>query len=221
MDRTTWWLLDTAAQGGFPLWWLALDPEQQGQAFNREPLGVATADLVDVFMHMQNQGLLNFIGEDKDGQGAMPRRASPTELYAAVQRELQLWYRFTPHGAHTWEQAAQPDWSRFISLDLTSAGTSIIRTGSAERCMLLRTWYQEHVRPIPKMEIITIRPWACTYWKTLQAGYHLSFAGPPAEHFTFDGIVDGIGDYDEVDVLWHKFPAWEKFATWYHPLYPE
>lgn len=156
------WLLEMCVTSPCPLEWLL--PSPNWEALNREyATPLSTDDTRTILEAAHTRGLVRFRRPAERTAGSIVPVEWPIEAPNRVDVAL------TERGSAAWEIAADPEWDRLIS-------TEISQGQHAVRCLnrsLLEEWLEydplwrgyEIVHPSLEWEVET--PWQATYWKAL------------------------------------------------------
>jgi hypothetical protein len=176
MDKTEYWLLDSAVELRHPL--KSLASEDVELSHNRRSHGLGVAALTDLLHRLFEDGWL--LAERRGGPpplGAfVPTRP---EIEAALAGEQCIYYGLSAQGGARWEAVSKPDWERYVS---ASFGTSpnegeiiAARRQSVERYDSLPAYPSGVSVTDGSRRWDVLKPWPATYWKTLPAGHRLRF----------------------------------------------
>lgn len=119
MDRSRWMLLQYVVTSWEPVAALSMSDEGYDFAgwFNANHHGLEQDELADALGAMFQDGDIVARWSSRDGPDFLPTRAQIEHALDVVHppKEALFDYGLTTQGARRWEEAARPNWSRFIS----------------------------------------------------------------------------------------------------------
>jgi hypothetical protein len=180
LNHVEWWLLDLVEDASVPL----AETVNGDYGVNKKFYPYSREVLFEAFCHLASEGWIRG-GSIHEPPSPLSRDSIQLELRRPVVAggpadRLALSYSLTESGGKVWESFANPDWHQYIEIggDLQRVGDTIYATCVAREVLehMLRLWPSEGI----DVEADSIRwsdvgPWNVRYWKTLPAGYKLSF----------------------------------------------
>ena len=184
MDPNEHWLLDSVLEQRHSLSLLGM--ENVEAIFDRKNHGMDRATIIATLTRLFDLGLL--IASNDERGDFVP---STQDIESALDGGLDADYGLTALGGAVWEEAAKPDWNRFVdgvfgASDADGEFDSMTRERIGEfRCADKSTLekYMEsiHFRGIvphePSLKWSEIRPWKALYWKELPLAHRVRFVG--------------------------------------------
>lgn len=176
MDAATFWILDSAIEAWYPLYWL-VSPDIE-LAYNRPTHGLSSEALSAVLQRLFQRG--DLLAEVVELPGVRrPIQPTRAEIGAGLARTIMIDYGLSAAGAARWEAVAQPDWRRYIYAAYTNdpdQGEIIAQDRALVETYLAALPYVSDTVVEPDSLIWdALEPWHATYWKTLPLGHRVRF----------------------------------------------
>lgn len=216
LTRGEWWLLETAVDCEYPIWFVAKPEPNLSLALNHKGHGLNRSELCAAFRTLRDRGDILFC-QVPSGQ---PIALTDEELFANLQpvdnasQADAPYYALTPAGGARWEAAAEADWSRFFKREYPgdsgdwSEGPRVLTAGSPVRLRELLDHLAEflftEVVPGSVIEDV-VRPWQATHWKTLPVGYRAHYRAKRSEPSWAPQPPDRKATY-------RAFAAWYRYS---------
>jgi len=183
LSRGEYWVLETAAEGQWPIDYLFSDDVEI--ALNKTTHGLAEAELFEVLFSLHTQNKIFFYQYKKIIRKPhinflsdyLKLKLPPTE------KKKRIYYGLTELRGKAWEEFARPNWDSYISalyeFPDQEDGFQLAEIICANKLLLERyiSSIEFHDMDIMKETKINdiLEPWDATYWKTLPVGYRTRF----------------------------------------------
>lgn len=178
--RGEYWLLETVAEFGIPICWLAYEDIEE--ALNKPGHGMERPLLVETMQKLFSEGL---IVAHKFGQLNDCFNLTTKQIDSALNEKRnrkEHYYRLTTKGGEFWEAFASPNWQYFISggyelpddSDLWLGDLTCMKKKHLETYFCSLSYYDYEVDQA-SIQWDTLKPWEATYWKELPTGHRVRF----------------------------------------------
>jgi hypothetical protein len=210
MNRNEYWLLDSAVEGWYPLFWLVED--NVDEVFNKRHHGLERDELVSVLAELFERGdlLAQRVEKFIEKEIFTPTRA---EIEAALDRQFRCLYGLSSQGGARWEEVSSPQWERYISAGdyyEPREGEVIGSDGQlVEKYHSLSDYISDRSVIAGSRHWDVLEPWQATYWKELPLGHRL--------RFNYEVKAQPINDPAYMKKFREVWAVYTEMHKWYTP----
>lgn len=185
LTRGEYWILNLVIQQSYPI--SILTVPNPGEVFNRQGHGLTRNELIDslecLFEMNWIQPIVPFTADEQQPESF---RITRQWIIRVLDNESPRFkfnhghhYILTAAGASVWESFAQPECYKFLNPGWVGSVGERVEIIGATKCRVAKYFsllYLRGTSVLPgSVEWDSIKPWECTYWKTLPEGHRVNY----------------------------------------------
>jgi hypothetical protein len=153
---------------------LAANDKDIAGLFNKPGHGCSIECVADALISLLNRKLISVWRNEE------PLILKRSEIHAELQQHSddEMYFGLTSAGGAVWERFARPDWSKFILIAQPDDSHRELRSLDRQVLIYYIREFMIHFGIKVEWETMSwseIQNWSATYWKTLEAGYAVTF----------------------------------------------